>query len=291
MNGFYLRLRRNQLGLSLTKIADIPPSHICRYESGERLPSMSRAEAMADVLGIPMKWLVSVPTLTGRLNLARYFVELSDPHGAGVNLYISDDAKMLFPPPDLCEKIAEWVKIKREYDSGIIAWDEYCTVLFNLIDEQKYQTKKANLAFDVLKRGRIIVNLTEQFDPEMPARLRVNKWSHTRLWGTGIEQLSLPEIERLAVALRVPVEYLTDQFFFETNDDLLAFLMHIELSNRDKKPIIIPRGDIPDVSIEIIDSYVRSLLMLIKTWQMQYAKNEINYIQYVNRSQSLIRKY
>ena len=291
MNGYYLKYRRNQLGLAASSIAGIPSSDVYRYETGERLATMQRAELMADALGIPMKWLVSVPTLTDMVSLGRYFIEMFTPGLTQVSCYLEDDPKYLFLSPAVAEKVSEWVKIKKDFDTGILSPDEYGKMIFGLIDEQKSQTKKANLASDVLKRARIIVNLTGALDPELPGRLLQNDWRFSKIWGTGIDKLSLPEIEQLSIALRVPVEYLTEQFFFETDDDLLAFLLHIELSNRDREPIIIPTGSIPDVKIEVNNTYLRTLFAQILPLNKQYANKEINHIQYINKTQSLIRKY
>ncbi len=291
MNAFYLKKRREQLGLAASDIADktgwnlnYAKSTISRYESGARLLSVEHAELLGpEVLGIPAVWLVKAPAGATNQVLAWYFAELFTPGLSEPDCYIGKDGDVLTFAPETAETIAEWAKLLDNFNAGLIDRFQYETALYNLIKDPASGGLKDTFNKDVCRRVRTIIDIKTASDPELPVRLELENFPVSGFWQDKPQAFSLPDICKIANALTVPTEFLTSQFFFDAEQDLIMFLLHIELTNRQSKSKIVPVSNMTDTSVQVLDPYLKAVLKRIKEERLRLADNTINHIQYINR--------
>lgn len=295
MNSFYLKKRRTQLGLSAKDIADkldqsedYTRSTLSRYESGNRYMPLDTAVRLAEkALDIPVKWLVSVPTLADNRSLIWYLAELFTPDLSRPEVYIGKDADTLSFSPEVSEAITSWAKLKSNLAAGLVDRFQYETGLYNLVlsvDKFAEPTASKSNSWnqDICRRVRNIINRDGCFDPEIPARLAASGYSIPDFWQDSALPGNPAGIGKLADALHVPAQYLTDQFFFDTDQDLIAFLVHIELSGDPANLKLVPEITPSDVKVRVKDPYLKATLKRIKDAREMLANGQIDHIEYLN---------
>lgn len=295
MNSFYLKKRRAQLGLSASNVAqklgwgtNSAKSLLSRYESGDRLLSADHAVQLAEkALDIPVKWLVSVPTLADNRSLIWYLAELFTPELAKPEVYIGKDADTLSFSPEVSEAITSWAKLKSNLAAGLVDRFQYETGLYNLVlsvDKFAEPTASKSNSWnqDICRRVRNIINRDGCFDPEIPARLAASGYSIPDFWQDTPMPGNPAGIGKLADALHVPTQYLTDQFFFDTDRDLIAFLVHIELSGDPANLKLVPEITPSNIMVRVKDPHLKAVLKRIKDAREKLANSQIDHIDYLN---------
>lgn len=301
MNSFYLKKRRYKLGLTSKDIAEkmgwslaYTKTTISRYETGERYIQPENAVQLAEkVLDIPVKWLTSAPTLADNLSLTWYLAELFTPDPLMLEVYFSKTGDSLSFSPDVSEVIKTWGKLRDNLAAGLIDRFEYDSALYNLVSAVETPAKSVHprgdkWSSDICRRVRMIVNRDGAFDREIAARLEASGYSVTEFWQDTSIPLNPAGIRKIAACLRVPEPYLADQFFFDTDADLITFLVHIELTGDPARPKLVPDVTPTDVSISVKDNYLKAALKHIKAARLELAEGLIDHIQYAKRIHEII---
>ena len=283
MNNYYFIKRFDRVNYSVPELAEklgwteaSAKVLISQYKNNVKPIPPAHAVLLAKhVLDIPARWLMSAPVLCSDKGLADYFIELFWP-GAERPEYkieLNGDDVCLRLNPDLDERLLRWIESRDSYlNFGAIDRFTYETGLFNLVADDSRITLGAGGSENINRKVRQIVNIKECLSDVSLETLPLYWFAETR-------SFSKSDIAEIAAGLGVPEERLTDDFFFRTDDDLLMFLLHIELSDPDSRSRIIPVRASYGPVISVRDGYLKAVIRTAARYRQDLADKKIDEIQ------------
>lgn len=283
MNTFSITAIREARGLSKTDLAkkagfsDVDSAAFSKFETGKRNISYEKYLALARELKVSPRWFFKSPIVLDSYMIIEFLRELAESEFRfEIKLTKGQYPYLVFPEEVKNKYLKDWRDKKLAFKKGEMSEEDYYNYKSNLVlykipsdfsDFKKVEALNASRRIKLLRENRNItandigVKLTA-------ADLSVHEYLSFESGFCSV--LPQAKIEAIALTLGIYPDRLTDNFFFDTEEDVVQFLLAVDLL-RDI-PVLI------DASLDVMiqDKKVAAFLTEWEHKAQQVADNQIS---------------
>ena len=283
MNTFSITAIREARGLSRTDLAkkagfsNADSVIFSKYETGVRPLDYEKLLALAKVLNVSPRWFFKSPVVLDSNMIIEFLRELAESEFRfEIKLTKGQYPYLVFPEEVKNKYLKDWRDKKLAFKKGEMSEEDYYNYKSNLVlykvpsdfsDFKKVEVLNEARRIRILRENR---GLTANDVGVKLIEADLGAHDYLSFEGGFYDTLPQSKIDKIALSLGIYPDRLTDNFFFDTEEDVVQFLLAVDLL-RDI-PVLI------DASLDVMiqDKKVAAFLTEWEHKAQQVADNQIS---------------